>query len=123
MKLREIAHARAGDKGDTLNIAVICFDERDFVWLERELSVERVRAAFAGILGDEMRGGEVRRYPLPGLGAINFVLEQVLGGGVTISLSTDPHGKSLSSVMLAIDMPEAEPIFGRRHPLNAPPAA
>ena len=103
MKLRKIAHARAGDKGDTLNIAVICHDERDFPWLERELTVERVRTAFAGILR-----GEVRRYPLPDLGAINFVLENVLGGGVTISLSTDPHGKSLSSVMLAIELPDPE---------------
>ncbi len=123
MKLREIAHARAGDKGDTLNIAVICNDPHDYPLLERELTVERVRAAFVGILGNEMRGGEVRRYPLPGLGAINFVLEQVLGGGVTISLSTDPHGKSLSSVMLAIELPEPEAIFDRRHPLNAPPTA
>ena len=111
MKLREIAHARAGDKGDTLNIAVICFDERDFGYLERELTAERVRAAFAGILR-----GEVRRYPLPGLGAINFVLERVLGGGVTISLSTDPHGKSLSSVMLAIDLPEPVNPHGRKNP-------
>lgn len=66
-------------------------------------------AGYAGVLK-----GEVRRSPLRGLGAINFVLEQVLGGGVTISLSTDPHGKSLSSVMLAIDLPEPAVLHGRR---------
>jgi hypothetical protein len=111
MKLREIAHARAGDKGDTLSVGVICYDERDFPMLSRELTVDRVRAAYAPIVK-----GSIRRYELPLIGALNFVLEEALSGGVTTSLSTDPHGKSLSSLMLDIDLPEQDLVHGRRGP-------
>lgn len=102
MKLREIAHARAGDKGNTLSVGVICYDERDYQTLVRELTVERVRAAYAPLVK-----GQIRRYELPLIGAVNFVLEEALAGGVTTSLSPDPHGKSLSSLMLDIDLPDA----------------
>ena len=76
MKLREIAHARAGDKGDTSNISVIAYDERDYPLLERHVTAERVREHFAGIVR-----GEVTRYELPLIGALNFVLRVRAGRG------------------------------------------
>ena len=100
MKLREIAHARAGDKGDTSNIAVIAHDERDYPLLARHVTAERVREHLAGIVR-----GEVTRYELPLLGALNFVLRSALGGGVTRSLALDAHGKSLGSAVLDLDIP------------------
>jgi hypothetical protein len=104
VKLREIAHARTGDKGDTCNISVIAFDERNYPRLQREVTAERVKAHFAGIVL-----GDVVRYELPQLGALNFVMTKALGGGVTRSLALDAHGKSLSSALLALDLPEAAP--------------
>ncbi|TPG57742.1 hypothetical protein EAH89_09950 [Roseomonas nepalensis] len=97
MILRDLAHARAGDKGDISCISVIARDPADYPRLEREVTVERVRAHFAGHLR-----GAVRRYALPGLGALNFVLEGALGGGVTRSLALDAHGKCLASRMLEL---------------------
>jgi hypothetical protein len=101
MKLRSLAHARAGDKGDTSSISLIAFDEADYPRLLREVTAERVAAHFAGILN-----GEVVRYEIPSLGALNFVLHKALGGGVTRSLSIDTHGKSLSSALLDLDIPD-----------------
>ena len=69
--------------------------------LQRHVTVERVREQFAGIVA-----GEIRRYELPGIGALNFVLQEALAGGVTRSLALDPHGKSLSSVMLDLELPD-----------------
>lgn len=100
MLLREIAHARAGDKGDVSNIAVIVYDAGDYALLARELTAERVKRHFAGIVT-----GEVLRYELPRLGALNFVMHGALGGGVTRSLALDAHGKSLSSALLGMDLP------------------
>jgi hypothetical protein len=97
----DLAHCRAGDKGDTSNISVIAYDEKDWDFLKRVLTPERVQAAFAHIAR-----GPVRRYELRNLKAFNFVIEKALGGGVTISLAQDIHGKSLSNVMLAIELPE-----------------
>jgi hypothetical protein len=99
MRLRELAHARTGDKGNISNISVIAYDPGDFARLERELTAERVGAHFAGIVL-----GEVRRYLLPGIGAMNFVMEGALGGGVTRSLALDAHGKCLASAMLEIEI-------------------
>ena len=101
MLLRQLAHARAGDKGNTSSISVIAYDARDFARLERHLTAARVKAHLAGIVR-----GEVRRYVLPGIGALNFVLEDALGGGVTRSLALDAHGKCLASAMLEIELPE-----------------
>lgn len=100
-RLRAIAHARTGDKGDISNIAVICYDPDDYPRIERHLTPERVKAHFAGLVR-----GEVMRYALPGLGALNFVLHGALGGGVTRSLALDAHGKCLSSAILDLDVPE-----------------
>lgn len=105
MKLRAIAHSRTGDKGDTSNISVIAHDPADYPHLERHVTAEGVRAHFAGIVE-----GEVVRYALPKLGAINFVLKRALGGGVTRSLALDAHGKSLSSALLDLDIPDPDPL-------------
>ena len=111
MKLREIAHCRAGDKGNTLNVSVIAHDERDFRLLQDQVTIERVRNAYAGLVK-----GKIDRYELPHIGALNFVLHDALAGGVTTSLSSDPHGKSFSSIMVNIDLPEPEVVFGRKTP-------
>lgn len=100
MKLRELAHSRTGDKGNTLNVSVICRDANDYERLRRELSAERVKAHLS-----EVVRGEVARYELPNLAAFNFVLGQALGGGVTRSLALDAHGKSLSSALMDMDIP------------------
>ncbi len=88
MKLREIAHSRTGDKGDTSNISVIAFDPEDYQILAERLTVERVAARFARIAT-----GPVRRYELPNIGALNLVIEGALAGGVTRALTLDAHGK------------------------------
>ncbi|AJP57608.1 hypothetical protein UC34_12590 [Pandoraea vervacti] len=99
MKLRELAHSRTGDKGNTLNVSVICHDARHYEHLRREVTAERVKA----FLGDVVRGA-VERYELPCIGAFNFVLCEALGGGVTRSLALDAHGKSLSSALMDLDI-------------------
>ena len=101
MKLREIAHGRTGDKGNTCNISVIAYDQRDYPHLAREVTAVRVREHFAGIVE-----GDVVRYELPQLGALNFVMTLALGGGVTRSLAVDAHGKSLSCALLNLVIPD-----------------
>jgi hypothetical protein len=103
LPLREIAHARSGDKGDTSNVGVIAYDEADYPILREQVTAERVAALY----GDLVRG-EVIRYELPNIGALNFVLKQALAGGVTTSLALDPHGKTRSSLILdlPIDVPD-----------------
>src|SRR3954468_20922117 len=103
MKLREIAHSRTGDKGNTSNISVIAFDEKRYPLLERHVTAERVKEHFA-----EIAHGEVTRYELPKIGALNFVLRDALGGGVTRSLALDAHGKGLRSAMLVLDLPDED---------------
>lgn len=99
MKLREMAHSRAGDKGDISNISVIAYDETDYPVLEKHVTAERVQALFVGIVR-----GEVVRYELPRIGALNFVMHGALGGGVTRSLALDPHGKCLASALLELEI-------------------
>jgi hypothetical protein len=100
MKLRDIAHARAGDKGDISNLSLIAYRPEDYPRLERYATAERVRAHFAGIVI-----GEVTRYLLPQLGALNFVMQHALGGGVTRSLALDAHGKCLGAALLDMEIP------------------
>ena len=102
VRVYDIAHSRAGDKGDTSNISVIAYDAAGWEILRTQLTSERVMAAFAHIVK-----GPIRRYELPKLQALNFVIEHALGGGVTRSLAQDAHGKSLSSLMLTIELPGA----------------
>ena len=99
MQLRAIAHSRTGDKGDTSNISVIAYDPADYPLLERGVTAERVKEHFGEIVR-----GEVRRYELPQLGALNFVLQHALGGGVTRSLALDAHGKCLGSAILELEL-------------------
>jgi hypothetical protein len=99
VKLRDIAHSRTGDKGDISNISVIAFDAKDYPLLAAQLTSARVKAHFEGIVA-----GEVVRYELPSLGALNFVMHRALGGGVTRSLALDAHGKSLSSALLDLEI-------------------
>jgi hypothetical protein len=103
MKLRDLAHSRTGDKGNTSNISLIALDASDYEHLRTHVTAERVRAHFRGIAN-----GKVERYELPLLGALNFVLFDALGGGVTRSLALDAHGKSLSSALLSMDVPAPE---------------
>ncbi|WP_165311252.1 AtuA-related protein [Vibrio ziniensis] len=98
MKIRDIAHSRTGDKGNISNISLIAFDIKDYERLKTEVTAEKVKAWFGDIVD-----GDVVRYELPELGAMNFVMYKALGGGVTRSLALDMHGKGLSSALL--DMP------------------
>ncbi|MDP2256023.1 MAG: hypothetical protein Q8K05_08215 [Polaromonas sp.] len=99
MLLREIAHSRTGDKGNRSTISVIAYDLKDFPAIERSVTAERVRELYADIVK-----GEVDRYVVPHLGALNFVLHDALGGGVTRSLALDAHGKCLSSAILGMSI-------------------
>jgi hypothetical protein len=99
MKLREIAHSRTGDKGNSSNISVIAYRAEHFPLLLAQVTAERVKALFAGVVE-----GDVVRYELPNIAALNFVMSQALGGGVTRSLALDAHGKSLSSALLDLDI-------------------
>ncbi len=99
MKLRDIAHSRTGDKGDTSNISVIAFDPNDYPLLVERLTAERVAAHFQAIAK-----GPVTRFELPIIGALNFVLQGALSGGVTRALTLDAHGKSLSSLLLDLEL-------------------
>jgi hypothetical protein len=100
VRVYDLAHSRAGDKGDTSNISVIAYDELAWTVLREQLTPERVMEAFA-----HLAKGPVRRFELPKLQALNFVIERALGGGVTRSLAQDMHGKSLSALMLTIELP------------------
>ena len=97
--LGRIAHTRSGDKGDTSNVGVIAWREKDYPILVREVTAERVKA-FCGPLVK----GSVERYELPNLGALNFVLHQALGGGGTVSLRVDAQGKTLGAALLAMEI-------------------
>jgi len=101
MKLREIAHSRTGDKGNISNVSLIAYCEEDYKHLAKHVTAELVKAHFADVVK-----GEVVRYELPNIGALNFVMQDALGGGVTRSLALDAHGKSLSSAMMSIEIPE-----------------
>lgn len=101
MKLREIAHSRTGDKGNTSNISVISYKPEDYDFIKQHVTAERVKEHFAEIVQ-----GEVVRYEMPNVGALNFVMYQALGGGVTRTLALDIHGKSLSSAMMNLEIPE-----------------
>lgn len=101
MLLHEIAHARAGDKGNISTLSVIAYDSSDFEFLCHEVTVPRVRSWLAGQLL-----GPVTRFELPRLSALHFVCSDALQGGVTTSLAADAHGKGLSSRLLAMPIPD-----------------
>lgn len=95
MKLRKIAHSRTGDKGNIANISVIAYNKKDYDILLQEVTVERVKKQFS-----EVVKGKIIRYEVPNISALNFVMHDALGSGVTRSLALDKHGKSLSGHLL-----------------------
>jgi len=97
--LSRLAHTRSGDKGDTCNIGVIALNESDYPVLVREVTADRVRRHF----GDFVQG-EVERFELPNLGALNFLLHGALGGGGTVSLRTDAQGKTFGAALLSLEI-------------------
>ena len=105
IELTKLAHARSGDKGDTANVGVIAFKDEIYPILVREVTEEKVKAHFG-----EMVKGEVERFELPNLKALNFLLHESLGGGGTLSLMTDAQGKTFSTALLRmkIDLSDDE---------------
>ena len=99
VRLLDIAHARSGDKGDTANVGVIALRPEFYPVLVEQLTPERVKAHFAGIVH-----GGVERFELPNLEALNFLLHGALGGGGTVSLKTDAQGKVLSTALLRMEI-------------------
>jgi hypothetical protein len=97
--LSSIAHTRSGDKGDTANVGVIAYDPNDYPVLEREVTAARVKE----FLGDLVKG-EVERFELPNLGALNFLLHESLGGGGTVTLRTDAQGKTYGAALLRMEI-------------------
>ncbi len=102
-RVYDLGHSRAGDKGNTSNVSVTAYDAASWQILREKLTADRVQAAFR-----HLTPGPIRRYELPRLHALNFVIENALGGGVTRSLAIDPHGKALSALMLTIELFECE---------------
>lgn len=98
--LLDIAHGRSGDKGNTSNVAILARDPADFEHLKRVLTANRVKA----YLGHLVKGG-VQRYEVPGLSALNFVMDQALDGGGPSSLRTDPMGKGMAQMLLEMKVP------------------
>jgi hypothetical protein len=105
ISLLKLAHARSGDKGDTANVGLIALNEKIYPILVREVTAERVKRHFGSIVK-----GEVERFELPNLGALNFLLHESLGGGGTRSLMTDAQGKTFSTALLRmnIELPDEE---------------
>lgn len=98
-KLYDRAHCRAGDKGNTSILSLIAYRPEDYALLVERVTVDAVRAHLGGIVQ-----GEIRRYELPQLGALQFVCSHALNGGVTTSLALDAHGKSLSFALLEMEI-------------------
>lgn len=105
IQLTRLAHARSGDKGDTANVGLIALKDEYYPLLVREVTTERVKQHFKGICK-----GEVERFELPNLKALNFLLHESLDGGGTLSLMTDAQGKTFSTALLRmfIEIPDEE---------------
>jgi len=105
IQLTRLAHARSGDKGDTANVGIIALRDDFYPLLVREVTAARVKEHFNGIVN-----GDVERFELPNLSALNFLLHESLGGGGTLSLMTDAQGKTFSTALLRmqIEIPDDE---------------
>lgn len=99
VQLTKLAHARSGDKGDTANVGLIALRDEGYPILAREVTADRVKTHFTGIVH-----GDVERFELPNLGALNFLLHESLGGGGTLSLMTDAQGKTFSTALLRMEI-------------------
>ncbi len=99
IKLSDIAHGRSGDKGDAANIGIIAYDQKGYELIRKKLTTDKVKKYFEGICR-----GEVERYELPNLKALNFMLHNTLGGGGTVSLKHDAQGKTLAAALLLMEI-------------------
>jgi hypothetical protein len=97
--LRQIAHARSGDKGNRSNLSVFAYDPAHYGVLRQQITPERLKEHFGGVLR-----GPIKRYELPNLHGLNFVMDLALEGGVNESLNLDGHGKSWSAMILALEV-------------------
>ena len=99
IKLHEICHGRSGDKGDAANIGLIAYKKEDYHLIKEKVTAEAVKKYFTGICM-----GNVDRYEMPNINALNFVLHNTLGGGGTVSLKNDAQGKTLASALLMMEI-------------------
>ena len=99
VKLHELAHARAGDKGNTSNVSVWAYDPKNFPLLKDQLTTDRIKSAFPDLIR-----GDVVRYEMDHLHGLNFVLGEALEGGVNSSLGIDSHGKSWCFLLLGLEI-------------------
>lgn len=99
IKLKDICHARSGDKGDNCNIGIIAYDDKGYDLIKKHLTAEAVKKYFG-----EICKGKVERFELPNLRALNFLLYNALGGGGTISLKHDSQGKTYASALLRMEL-------------------
>ena len=99
IQLKEICHGRSGDKGDAANVGLIAYKKEDYEFIRDNVTADVVKKYFAGICE-----GEVERYELPNINALNFILHNTLGGGGTVSLKNDAQGKTLASALLMMEI-------------------
>ena len=121
VQLVDVAHTRSGDKGNTANVGVIAYDPEHYELRRSQLTTDRVKAHFGSMVR-----GDVERFELPNLGALNFLLHGALGGGGTMSLMNDAQGKVFSTALLRmeIEVPDevADAVKGRgRVPVDRVP--
>lgn len=108
VRLGEVAFARSGDKGDTANIGLIAYYDDVYPMLKKQVTASRVKKYFKGICD-----GEVERFELPNLRALNFLLHRSLGGGGTVSLMLDAQGKTFSTALLRMEVEIPEDVLRR----------
>jgi len=108
VKLREVAHARSGEKGNAANVSVIAYREEDYEFIRSQITVESVRQVYGPITK-----GSIVRYEVPSIAALNFVLNDVLEGGRSRTLAFDESGKALSSLILTLDVDVPDAYVGR----------
>jgi len=99
IQLKEICHGRSGDKGDAANIGLIAYNKDGYELIKKEVTAEKVQNYFKGICL-----GEVQRYEMPNINALNFILNNTLGGGGTVSLKLDAQGKTLASALMKMEI-------------------
>jgi len=99
IKLREICHGRSGDKGNAANIGLIAYKKENYELIKNKVTAEVVKKYFEGICL-----GNVERYEMPNINALNYILHDTLGGGGTVSLKNDAQGKTLASALLMMEI-------------------
>ena len=117
VQLQHLAHARSGDKGDTSNIAVFAYASEFYPLLKAQLTAERFKAFYKGAIK-----GEVIRYEVDNIEAMNFVCHGALGGGVSRSLCLDNYGKALSAAVLGFEIELPDDLRPKLHGAHLLPA-